>query len=290
MTRPIKQIEADLAMLAATVATVAEEISSAYEQYFQLLGESVQRQIALASYQICTQAYPDSFLSLSYHQRRQLQQSLRQLGKQVPPQLKVVLETSQKGDLDLAKFPEATTDEEILETAPETTSNETEQTEEKSALEASESENLTPENLIAQIAQLEAAIAQILQTASGEVNRLLQQASILPKKLPNKILEAAVQAEESTDAIGGGQPNLLKLVVETETPESAKDAQVTQLMAVCLRLAEIEFNAPALSAQRNQIRELQAQVAKLQKQYSQRHRERSIAQAEAAWRSCWYED
>ncbi|NET86683.1 MAG: hypothetical protein F6K45_00965 [Kamptonema sp. SIO1D9] len=286
MTRPIKQIEADLAMLSATVATVAEEISSAYGKYFQLLGESVQRQIALASYQICTQAYPDSFLGLSFNQRQKLQQSLREVGKQVKAQLELVLETSKKVNPAIAELDEASSEAET--NSKET--QETQETEEKSPSSASETEDLTPENLIQWITRLEAAIAEILQAASSEANRLLQETGILSNKLPNKLLEAAVQAEESTEAIGGGQPNLLKLVVETEAPDSAKDAQITQLMAVCLRLAEIEFAAPALSAQRNQIRELQAKVAKLQKQYSQKHRERSVAQAEAAWRSCWYED
>ncbi len=142
---------------------------------------------------------------------------------------------------------------------------------------------------------LEKAIAYILKSLSRDGNRLLQKTNILPQKLPESILEAAAAAaaasssEGSTAIMPGGAPNLLSLVVGVEG-EQLEAESLTQVMALNLRLVEIEFGDLNLSSERKQIRNILNQLGKLGREYQKQQREHSIATAEAAWRASWYED
>jgi hypothetical protein len=148
----------------------------------------------------------------------------------------------------------------------------------------------TPSEQLAQwLEQLEEAIAQTLQTTSLEANRLLQQSGIIPNKLPSAVLEAAAKVEASTETTPGA-PNLLNLLMETESNGDSENSTLTRIVAINLRLLEIEFADPALSAARNQIRNLSAKGSKLQRHYHKKQRERAVARAEAAWRASWFED
>ncbi|MHC5831391.1 MAG: hypothetical protein ACYT04_89355, partial [Nostoc sp.] len=64
---------------------------------------------------------------------------------------------------------------------------------------------------------------------------------------------------------------------------------LTQIMAINLRLGEIEFADVTLSSERRQIRSILVQLNKLGREYQKTHRERAIAEAEAAWRASWFE-
>ncbi len=75
-----EQIQQDLKQLEAKAAQVAVELQRLYADYLQCLGISMQQQLILASYHLCTQTYPAAFLALSLTQRQTLQQSLQQLG------------------------------------------------------------------------------------------------------------------------------------------------------------------------------------------------------------------
>jgi hypothetical protein len=136
--------------------------------------------------------------------------------------------------------------------------------------------------------RLEEKIVEELQTLSHSVNRLLQQAEILPSRLPEPVLEVAARADLASET-AASPPNLLNLIVETESDES-KESSMTQLMAVRLRLSEIEFSDSSAMVGRSKIRELLARLNKLGREYQKKQKERSIAQAEAAWRSSWYEE
>jgi hypothetical protein len=144
-----------------------------------------------------------------------------------------------------------------------------------------------PEQLREWQEQLEQAIAQTLQTLSLDTNRILQKNGIIPDKLPPAVLEAAVQVEASE--AGAGSPNLLNLLMEAESEGEKEDSTLTRIIAINLRLSEIEFADPTLSAGRNQIRKLSARVSSLQREYYKKQRERAVAQAEAAWRSSWFD-
>ena len=145
-----------------------------------------------------------------------------------------------------------------------------------------------PENLVRRQKQIEQKIRQTLETLSQEANYLLHKAQVLPNKLPAKIFEAAVRSEESS-APTSGSPNLLNLLVEAENKRSQKSA-VAKITAICLRLSEIEFSDPPLSAQRRQIRKLVDKINKIRRQYRQKQSEYVVAEAEAAWRAIWFEE
>ncbi|MEA5598009.1 hypothetical protein [Rivularia sp. UHCC 0363] len=148
-----------------------------------------------------------------------------------------------------------------------------------------------PMELAAWQKNLERAIAYELKSLSRDGNRLLQKINILPQKLPESILEAAAASAEASTEIMPGPPNLLSLVVGIESEEKQLNSEnLTQVMALNLRLVEIEFADVKLSHERKQIRNILNQLGKLGREYQKKQRERTIATAEAAWRSSWYED
>jgi len=136
--------------------------------------------------------------------------------------------------------------------------------------------------------RIEEGIEEMLQTLSHAANRLLQKASILPDKLPEPVLEVAAKSGLATESVSG-PPNLLNLLVETED-EDEDESAVTHIIAIQLRLSEIEFGDATLSTWRSKIRSLLARLVQLGRQYQKKQRERAIAEAEDAWRSSWFEE
>jgi hypothetical protein len=309
MARAIERIEQDITALEEAIALLRVELHKVYSQYLQLLEQAVRRQLILASYQVCTRGYPEAFLNLTFTQRQKLQQSIQQLGKQAQEQLLSSPEPSKKQDEQNEQESTDTTEPDS-EPEPQPLPVESEQLQDEIPTSFPESLNL-PESLeikIKEAAQktakkptpldeliqwqedLEEEIAKILQTLSMETNELLQQAGIIPNKLPTAVLEAAAKADASTDSITAGSPNLLNLLMETESEDDSEDSTLTRIVAINLRLSEIEFADPALNAGRNQIRNLAAKGNALQREYHKKQRERSVAEAEAAWRTSWFEN
>ena len=259
MAAPVERIERDLAALGEAIAILVTEFHSSYFSYLTSLGQAAQQQLILASYHICTQGYPDSFLHLSFAQRQQLQKALRGMAGQVQEQLLSHLQT-----------PTLTDTENVTDDVP--------------TLELK-----NPEHLAEWQENLEQAIAQTLSTLSRNTNRLIQQAGILPPQLPEALLEAAAQAEASTDGVAG-PPNLLNLLIQAENSEDSEETAVTHIIALNLRLSEIEFADSTVMAFRKQIRNLLLRLSTLKREYQKKQRERTIAEAEAAWRTSWFED
>lgn len=301
MARAVEKIEQDLAHLEEAIALLATQMYSTYSQYLTLLGQAMRQQLILASYQICTQGYPEAFLSLSLNQRQALQQALRQIAGQAQTQLRSHLEqanpfipaaTEQPAESPHSLLSSSEPAEEAIEPEPEALTK---------PVAAEASPNATtppepsvalptkPEQLLAWQKALEEAIAQVLQMTSIEANRLLQHADLIPKKLPPAVLEAAAKVDAAPGDTSGA-PHLLNLLMETETEEDKEDSTLTRIIAINLRLSEIEFTDPPLSAIRNHIRSLAAKGSKLQREYHKKQRERAVAQAEAAWRSIWFEE
>ncbi len=138
---------------------------------------------------------------------------------------------------------------------------------------------------------IELATQYALKKVSREANILLQKATILPKKIPAPILEAAVAASEASSEVMPGPPNLVNMLIEIDNQQLRHgSSKVTQLMAINLRLGEIEFAESALSSKRNQIRNFLTQLQKLRRDYQKKQREHAIVEAESAWRASWYED
>ncbi|MEH1821389.1 MAG: hypothetical protein V7L31_20300 [Nostoc sp.] len=274
MARAIERIEQDIAALKEAIRAIAVELQTAYASYLATLGLAVRKQLILASYHLCTQGYPENFLHLSLNQRQQLQQAIRKLGQLAAEQLLIYISEETGGDEgdegDVTSSSSVTLDKSISEPLTPDTSN--------------------PIELATWQQKLEEVTQEILKKLSHDANLLLQKAGILPKKLPEPILAAAAAASEASAEVMPGPPNLLNLVIEIENEQQLEDSGLTQIMAINLRLGEIEFADVTLSSERRQIRNILVQLNKLGREYQKKHRERAIAEAEAAWRSSWFED
>lgn len=255
----MEQINRDIAALEATVRAIAMELENAYISYLTVLGQGVAKQLMLASYHVCTQGYPKQFVSLNLSHRQQLQQDIHKLAKLAAAQL--LKHTQVEHPLEFSFLIEE-------ETAPINFSN--------------------PTMLIKWQRQVEDAIAQTLKTLSSQTNSLLQASEILPNNLPlTPLLEAATSSSEDTPEIMTGMPNLLNLLIETDS--ESQESSVTQIIAIHLRLIDIEFADATIRAKRSQIRSISGTVGKLEREYQKKQRERDVAEAEAAWRASWFE-
>ena len=332
MTKSIQQIKQDLDYLESAVAETAVELQDLYCKYLDLLSQSVKQQLILASYHICTQFYPQSFLNLSLSNKQGLQQQLRQIGLKVKPALLNIVEQKElepeQQELNLMaeliknlpKSKRKTEDQEIQETpdinpaidlasiAAELeniefieidTISENNSEEDRSSSEVPEPKQEVdfnnPEHLILWHKQIERAIAKTLDYTSKKINKCLQESGIIPHRIPSKIIDVAIQ----TDSSRGGRnnrklqnvSNVLHLALETEhDKQSSSSSSFAQISLLRLRLAEIEFSDPMLNAKRGQIRNLIGKISQLKSKYLTTKREYAIAEAQAAWRSSWYED
>ncbi|AVH69442.1 hypothetical protein [Nostoc sp. 'Lobaria pulmonaria (5183) cyanobiont'] len=287
MARAIERIEQDIAALQEAIRAIAIELKSAYASYLNTLGLAVRKQLILASYHLCTQGYPENFLHLSLNQRQQLQQAIRKLGQLAAEQLLIYLKSEESGEDEVDEGDQM---DEVDEVDEEVTSSSS-----SLFLDTSNSHYLTantsdPIELAKWQQKLEEAAQDILKKLSHDANLLLQKAGVLPKKLPEPILAAAAAASEASAEVMPGPPNLLNLVIEIENEQQSEDSGLTQIMAINLRLGEIEFADVTLSSERKRIRSILVQLNKLGREYKKRYKEKAIAEAEAAWRASWFDD
>ncbi|WP_414546279.1 hypothetical protein [Nostoc sp. CCY0012] len=330
MARAIELIERDIAVLQEAIRAIASELHNAYTSYLTILGQALRKQLILASYHLCTQGYPEKFLSLSLNQRQQLQQAIRNLGGQTSE----LLLTFIQGESDEEDEEDGENEEEVLDEGDEEDVDEIgiyssvgddedeEDVNENDIGASSRGEdelgeadkivayflaessalpvinvplkNFTPDasnpmELAKWQQNLENLVQQALKNVSHDANLLLQKAHVLPKKLPKPILEAAAAVSEASAEVMPGPPNLLNLVVEIENEQNAEESGLTRIMAINLRLGEIEFADTKLASSRRQIRNILVQLNKLGREYRKKQRERSVAEAEAAWRASWFE-
>lgn len=96
MVKASGQIEQELALLQQRTEEMSSALEPLYEGYLKALSEAGKRQLIMAAYHLCTQAYPDKFLALSWDQRNRVQQSLQTLVGQLYDQLKSRREQSKK--------------------------------------------------------------------------------------------------------------------------------------------------------------------------------------------------
>ncbi|RUR74245.1 hypothetical protein ACF3DV_17590 [Chlorogloeopsis fritschii PCC 9212] len=305
MARPIERIERDIAVLEEAIDAIAKELQTAYASYLTSLGKALQKQLILASYHLCTQGYPENFLKLTLSKRQNLQQGIRNLGKQATEQL-LALTQNEHEQSQLQQEPEDIKAEETTEADKEEEEEEVEEVEEDSIpnilfLEADSPATLVSKTLVTPNTSnpielmkwqqyLESSTQNTLKRVSRQANLLLQKAGILPKKLPEPILEAAAAVSEASAEVVPGPPNLLNLVIEIENDKHSEESNLTQIMAINLRLGEIEFADTKLSSERKQIRNIIAQLNKIGLDYQKKQRERSVAEAESAWRASWFDD
>lgn len=274
MAGTIERIERDLAALGEANSALAAELRSTYSSYLTSLGQTVHRAVILASYHICTQGYAECFLKLSFSQRQQLQKALLKVARQAQEQLLSYLATptSEPGAAETAG-------QEWDRAAPSFAPT--------GDVPATELTN--PEQLGQWQENTEQGINHTLQTLSRDGNRLLAQAGILPNQVPEAILEAALKAESPGEAVAGA-PNILNLLIETEKSQTTGIPSVTHVMALHLRLTEIEFGDATVMAGRQQIRHLSSRLNTLRREYQKKQRERIISEAQSAWRTSWVDE
>ncbi|MEH2436299.1 MAG: hypothetical protein V7K25_18965 [Nostoc sp.] len=279
MARAIERIERDIAGIKEAIRAIAVELQNAYASYLNTLGLAVRKQLILASYHLCTQGYPENFLNLSLNQRQQLQQAIRKLGQVAGEKLLACIQSEEVGVDEGDEGHEGVTSS--LSSGLMDTSNS----------QSFSADTSNPIELVKWQQNLEEVTQEILKKLSHDANVLIQKSGVLPKKLPEPILAAAAAAaSEASGEVMPGPPNLLNLVIEIENEQQSEDSGLTQVMAINLRLGEIEFADVALSSERRQIRSILVQLNKLGREYQKKHRERAIAEAEAAWRASWFED
>ncbi|MBD1845191.1 hypothetical protein H6F89_17630 [Cyanobacteria bacterium FACHB-63] len=278
MAGSIEQITQQLAALDQKIETMGDTFTETYRGYLKQLGQTVRQQIILSCYRICTENYPTRFLSLSLNQRQHLQENLQALARQTITDLNDLL-------IPIAQI--------NLEPGSEDLPDELEALLSETDYDLPNESSLTPlEALTIWQEQLERSINKTLKTASSAANSLLQDAEILPKRLPQAVLDAAAKAEGSDS----NAANLLNVLVSaSEKTEDAETSQpvITALMhvvAVNLRVSELEFNDPAVSSWRNKLRDLKQQLQGMARDYQKKRREQAIAQAQLAWKSTWVKD
>jgi hypothetical protein len=294
MAGRIHHLKQEIIALEDKVTQFAETLRNQYQSYLELLSQSVYQQSILASYQICTQKYPQEFLDLSFSQRQNVQEEIKMIGKSSKEKLSELLDKKHKK----STIKPINLLEEMLLGIETTEESETSLLEEENTLEnsANHSNIKNPDDLLEWSKNIEKGIIQVLDQLSMELNHHLQKLKILPTQLPKQVLDMAIKAEDAEQPTGNN-PNLLDVLIEAENKQENEDrsdnpvihSQITKLIAIHLRLPEIEFSEPGLSLQRKQIRNLLEQIAQLRKQYHKKQKECAIAEAESAWRASWYE-
>lgn len=366
MVRSVEQIEQDITILQDALRAIAQDFETLYAQYLHDLSRSTAKQLILAAYHLCTQGYPDGFLRLSFSQRQELQQALRQLADGAEAQFlaylspetddspgKINRSLGRSGDVALqavadfmaglqsdadghpvaaiAAETEAFTladpalqatdaDLSLAALEPEATGNDSQDAavqspddpqpsedepeadpatlaalsveagwaELEAEAEAEDEEPTDPlEQLLYWQERIEHGIAEVLQRLSYGANRLLHRADVLPHNLPEPVLEVAARAGVATEAAIGA-PNLMNLVIEAKS-DDPEESGIIRVIAIRMRLSEVEFGNPELTGWRSKLRNLSARLNQVGQDYRKKQKERAIAQAELAWRSSWYE-
>jgi hypothetical protein len=138
---------------------------------------------------------------------------------------------------------------------------------------------------------LEKAALASLHSFSQRANQRLRAAGILPRKPPLALLEMAHKNDLEIDAeVASSSPNLLELLLDSGDDGDDRDRPPQRLTAIHLRLAEIELADASVMARRPPLQQTVDSLASLCSQYEKLRQQYAIAQAEAAWRSSWFED
>lgn len=145
---------------------------------------------------------------------------------------------------------------------------------------------IATEELSQALEQIEAAIAAELTTLSQQANHLLQTYQVLPQGEVDLLMKVAAKAEATTGPITAGPPNILSALIEKGEADQTEETAIT---AVYLRLSEIEFADSPTQSWRNQLRKQSSQFVELKRKFALKQRERTVAEAEAAWRASWSE-
>jgi len=134
-----------------------------------------------------------------------------------------------------------------------------------------------------------------LDDTSRKVNKCLQDSRIIPDRIPSKVIDVAMQADSSKGLRSSSQapviPHVLHLAIEKEKEKKSNSfTKPVQISLLRLRLTELEFADHQLNAKKSEIRNLMSKIKKLNNKYKTIKQEVTVIEAQAAWRSSWYED
>jgi len=155
--------------------------------------------------------------------------------------------------------------------------------------ELSEEALRDPLALIRWVERIERGISQRLRQSSQRMTRSLEKSNILNNELPDGLLEAAVRPDgDHEDDSDRSMPHVLSLRLNAAGKEnrSRKDKSI-RIVAIYLRLSEIEFATPGVMAWRNQLRNQVKQLRRLSNQYQECKHAQSVVEAQALWREGW---
>ncbi len=106
----LKRIEQTAKAQLEELVDLGDRFNDAYDRYLQALAPAVQKQLILATYQLCTRGYPEHFLALSVEKRASAQSQLQRLAKQIRQGFEEYFESdepefepSESGEFELEK-------------------------------------------------------------------------------------------------------------------------------------------------------------------------------------------
>jgi hypothetical protein len=188
MSRSLTGIEEKVTKIETDTTEFFKEFQHFYRQYLKLLGYSIEQQLILAAHHICTEVYPDAFLRLTFNQRQRLQDRIRKLGREFETDLFFFLKNQAELLIET---------EESEESAENLPSEMTEADGNESNPKTDPINTANPEDLLHWSRGIEYGVRETLEKISKEANSLLSGAAILSNAIPAKVLEIALEAEES---------------------------------------------------------------------------------------------
>ncbi|WP_261891096.1 hypothetical protein [Acaryochloris marina] len=246
MVPEITQIQQSLDQLDKKTVELTHKVHEQYGQYLTLLGPAVSQKLIQASYHLCTQVNPASFLKLSLNQQQTLQQEVQRLGTKLQETLKAV-------------------------TQPLT--------------DVTHHESVDPEHLSHLLQDMEQAILDALRQISQQANECLQEYDIVNINSMDLLFDIARKAAEQGRPITSA-PHLIKALMDdqNDSPEDSSEPVV----AIFLQLSDLEFNDAEVMNERHQLRQLWQELKTLQEAFTKKQREKTVAEATAAWRASWF--
>ncbi len=258
MSNSLRQVEQQLAAIEQSSQALANELQHTFLSYLKCLGTAVKKQLILASYYLCTQGYPEAFLSLSFRERQELQSAIRQNALSAVQDLSILLTSSLrfianlanrietddlaehlKGD-DLEVGNDLNCLEDFLDAAKAKAEAEAGKGIEPGNSSLNFSENIsevesiaagawlkTPHRVSQWYKTLEQGIQEILRAVSRKTNKDLQSYKILPENLPDLpdiLLETGLKKSLFIEPTGN-LPNLANVTREISNDSASKSSQ-----------------------------------------------------------------
>lgn len=153
---------------------------------------------------------------------------------------------------------------------------------------------------------IERGIQEKICMSSYKTNQALKKSTLIPEQVPDRALEAASRVDNDANSpvshvvqmlveMGNRRPSDPESDDHASDPPKRANAdpfgpnvpKLIHVVALQLRLGELEFNDPILMRWRNRLRELANNTQDLTRKYRKCQHKRSVAEAQDAWRSSW---